>query len=54
MSETKPKRKRDLLPSTMLFRATDKQIVRSMQKDQPLEYLRGDATVRVSFEVVKR
>ena len=45
---------RDLLPLTCLFRATDKQIVRSMREDEPLEYLRGDAVVRVSFEIEAR
>jgi hypothetical protein len=54
MSETQTQTKRDLLPATMLFRAMDKQVIQSMETGQPLEYERGDATVRVSFEVVKR
>lgn len=54
MSETEAKTKRDLLPATMLFRATDSQIVQSMRSDVPLEYVRGDAKIRVSVEVVER
>ena len=45
---------RDLLPLMSTFRASDKDIARAIRDDEPLEFLRGDAVVRVSFEVEPR